>query len=102
MAKHLLTTTFLACLPDIQSAIKIGSDGMRIQLDIPETEKPKAIPVIGMTHKVLEITIRELTKEESQVYNLTKLDDEPKKSAERAGTQGNSGRSKHHGDQRTG
>jgi hypothetical protein len=66
MAKHLLTTTFLACLPDIQSAIKIGSDGMRIQLDIPETEKPKAVPLIAMTHKVLEVTIRELTKEENQ------------------------------------
>lgn len=100
MAKHLLTTTFLACLPDIQSAIKIGSDGMRIQLDIPETEKPKAIPVIGMTHKILEITIRELTKEESQTYNLTNFDNETKKSAKGTDTTRDSGRSKLNRDQR--
>lgn len=51
--------SFLATLPDIQSAIKIGSDGMRIQLDVPETEKPKALPVIAMTKRVLKVTIED-------------------------------------------
>jgi hypothetical protein len=102
MAKHLLITTFLACLPDIQSAIKVGSDGMRIQLDIPETEKPKAVPLIAMTHKVLEVTIRELTKEELQSLNGTKWDYEAPKTPKGTGTSMDSGRSKLSRDKRTG
>jgi hypothetical protein len=98
--KHSLTTTFLAYLPDIPSAIKIGSDGMRIQLELPESEKSKGIPIIGMTHKLLEITIRELSKEENQSKTLTDFDNETKKSTKRIGITRNSGRSKLNRDQR--
>lgn len=49
--------TFLASLPAIQSAIKIGQDGARIQLEVPETELSKILPLIMMRDKVLKITI---------------------------------------------
>lgn len=81
--RPLATAVFFAVLPDIQTAIKIGSDGMRIQLDVPEVEKPKAIPVIAMTHKILEVTIRELSEEELQERKLTKIDDATEKGTER-------------------
>ena len=102
MKKQSVTATFYAVLPDIQTAIKIGNDGMRIQFDVPEAEKPKAIPVIAMTHKVLEVTIRELSQDEVQLINGTKRDDETQKSATRKGASVDSGRSKLHRDKRTG
>ena len=49
--------TFLASLPDIQSAIKAGGDGMRVQFDIPETEKANAIPLLALFGVVLRVTI---------------------------------------------
>lgn len=49
---------FRATLPMIQSAVKIGGDGsMRIQLDVPETEMPHALPVVGWRDRVLKVTI---------------------------------------------
>jgi hypothetical protein len=48
--------TFLASFPPIQSAIKVG-DGMRIQLDIPESELPRAIKVVDLREAVLQVTI---------------------------------------------
>jgi hypothetical protein len=100
--KKPVTTTFLAVLPDIQSAIKIGSDGMRIQLDVPETEKPKALPVIAMNRQVLEVTIRELSQEEVQSLNGTKWDYETQKIAKREGVAVDRGRSKLSRDKRAG
>jgi hypothetical protein len=50
--------TFLASFPPIQSAIKIGQDGMRIQLDIPETQMGNAIEVVQWRDCMLEVTIR--------------------------------------------
>ena len=49
---------FLASLPPIQSSIRIGQDGMRIQLDVPETEMGNAIRLMTWRDKVLRITIR--------------------------------------------
>lgn len=48
---------FLAAFPPIQSAIKIGQDGMRIQLDIPETEMENAIALIALRDVVLRVTV---------------------------------------------
>lgn len=48
---------FLASLPPIQSAIKIGQDGMRLQLDIPETEMGNALGIIAWRDRVLVVTI---------------------------------------------
>jgi hypothetical protein len=48
---------FLASLPPIQSAIRIGQDGMRIQLDVPETEMGNAIRLMTWRDKILKVTI---------------------------------------------
>ena len=48
---------FLASFPPIQGAIKRGQDGMRIQLDIPESEMGNAVELIGMMNAVLKITV---------------------------------------------
>lgn len=49
--------TFLASFPPIQSAIKRGQDGMRIQLDIPESEMGNAVQLIALMNTVLRITV---------------------------------------------
>lgn len=49
--------TFLASFPPIQSAIKRGNDGMRIQLDIPESEVVNAIPLLALQNVTLRITV---------------------------------------------
>lgn len=49
--------TFLASLPPIMSAIRIGQDGARLQLDIPASEAA-AIGFLGSLHgKVLSVAI---------------------------------------------
>ena len=54
--------TFLAHFPAIQSAIRVGDDGMRIQLQIPESELEQALWLIGMREQVLEITVKVVEK----------------------------------------
>lgn len=49
--------TFLASFPPIQSAIKRGNDGMRIQLDIPESDVMNAIPLLALQGVGLKITV---------------------------------------------
>jgi hypothetical protein len=51
--------TFLAAFPVIQSAIKVRGDacGMRIQLDIPESEMAEAIKLLAWRQTVLRITV---------------------------------------------
>jgi hypothetical protein len=51
--------TFRASFPAIQSAIKRSGDGggMRIQLDIPESEMASAVLLLAMTNQVLLVTI---------------------------------------------
>lgn len=49
--------TFLASFPPIQSAIKVGQDGMRIQLDIPEIEMANAVELLAMRNVVLKVTV---------------------------------------------
>ncbi len=48
---------FLASLPDIQSAIKVGAGQLRFQLDVPESELHKALPVTLLNGRVLKVTI---------------------------------------------
>lgn len=64
------TVSFLASFPPIQSAIKIGGDGMRIQLDIPETEVPNAVDLLAMRGKVLRVTVEVEKTEASTEYGL--------------------------------
>lgn len=51
--------TFLAAFPPIQSAIKItgAGDGMRIQLDIPESEMGNAIELLAWRQRVLKVIV---------------------------------------------
>lgn len=51
--------TFLASFPPIQSAIKRSGDsgGMRIQLDIPETEMANAAMLLAMVQHRLRVTV---------------------------------------------
>lgn len=53
------TATFLASFPSIQSAIKVygSKDGMRIQLDIPESEMAEAVKMLAWREKVLRVTV---------------------------------------------
>lgn len=53
-----MVVSFLASFPPIQSAIKVGQDGMRIQLDIPESEMANALPLLGLRDCVLEVTVK--------------------------------------------
>jgi hypothetical protein len=49
--------TFLASFPNIKSALLVGSDGMQIKLEIPESEMPSAVQLLGMRDKILKVTI---------------------------------------------
>ena len=53
------SATFRATFPPIQSAIKIYGDetGMRIQLDIPESDMAQAVKLLTMRGKVLQVTV---------------------------------------------
>jgi hypothetical protein len=48
-----------ASFPAIQSALKRSGDGggMRIQLDIPESDMAQAVMLLAMTQVVLKVTI---------------------------------------------
>jgi hypothetical protein len=65
--------TFLASFPSIQTAIKVtgNGDGMRIQLDIPESEMAQAVKLLLMREQPLTVTI--------EIANLkSKLDQDGK------------------------
>lgn len=48
---------FTAYIPLIQSAINTGSDGMRIKLDILETDIAQAIKSITLRGKIFRVII---------------------------------------------
>ncbi len=64
---------FLASFPPIQSAIKItgGGDGMRIQLDVPESEMANAVGLLGWRQRVFRVTV-ELEDVKSTTISRTK------------------------------
>lgn len=50
---------FRATFPNTQSAVRVhGGGGMRIQLDIPESEVPRAVELLAWRQKVLVVTVR--------------------------------------------
>ena len=59
------SATFLASFPPIQSAIKITGDGngMRVQLDIPETQMGEGVKLLAWRQKVLRVTVEPVTAE---------------------------------------
>jgi hypothetical protein len=51
--------SFIASIPPIQSAIKIAGDaGMRITLDIPESELMNAISLLAFRDNILHVEIK--------------------------------------------
>lgn len=62
----LTRATFRAAFPAIQSAIKVGQDGMRIQFDIPETEMGEAVKLLAMRECVLMVTVSREPKDEGR------------------------------------
>jgi hypothetical protein len=53
---------FIATLPPIQSAMSVSGngDGMRIKLDIPESEVPKAIRLMLLANTAFKVQITEM------------------------------------------
>jgi hypothetical protein len=66
------TVHFLASFPAIQSAIKIGNDGMRIQLDVPESEMGNAVELLAMRECVLKVVIEPLINRKDQSATVGK------------------------------
>lgn len=56
--------SFYASIPAIQSGIKIGDDGMRVQFDVPESDMEEAIKLTNMRRKALVLTVRDDDKTE--------------------------------------
>ena len=48
---------FRAAFPNIMSAMLFGADGVRIKLDIPETDKAEAIKLTQWQGRVLMVVI---------------------------------------------
>lgn len=48
---------FMASLPNIQSALRVGGDGMRAQLEIPESELHEALKLAAMKNRLLRVTV---------------------------------------------
>ena len=66
--------TFRAAFPNIMTAIKVtgGGDGVRIQLDIPESEMAEAVKLLQWRQRVLVVTVEpekksELTRDDWRV-----------------------------------
>lgn len=57
LAKQSDSVTFLCSMPDVLSQLKIGKDGMRIQLDVPESELANALPLVKWRDCVLRVTV---------------------------------------------
>lgn len=51
------SATFRASFPPIQSAIKIGPEGMRLQLDVSESEMGEAIKLLQWRSIVVRVAI---------------------------------------------
>jgi hypothetical protein len=49
--------SFIAIVAPIQSAIKIGDLGARIQLDVAESDLPGMLPLLAMRGKALRVCI---------------------------------------------
>jgi hypothetical protein len=50
---------FVASLPQIQSAIKIGQDSARIQLDVPDSHLAAALRMVALMGKTFIVTIED-------------------------------------------
>lgn len=44
-------------MPDVLSQLRIGKDGMRLQLEIPESEMAQALHLVKWRDRLLKVTI---------------------------------------------
>ncbi len=60
--------TFIASFPAIQSAIIISGDGtgLRLKLDIPETDLLQALSILAMRQTAFKVTIEPIPHEQKQ------------------------------------
>lgn len=63
--------TFAASFPPIQSAIKSGRDGARIQLDIPASELPAIVRLLALAAEDSELKIT-VEKVETKTHGTQK------------------------------
>jgi len=49
--------TFLASFPDVLAQFKVGKDGMRIQIEVPESELAQALKLVLWRDRVLRIQV---------------------------------------------
>ena len=62
------SATFRASFPPVLSAIRMAGDGgMRIMLDIPESDMPEALNLLMWKGSVLSVTVGPEQKDESRV-----------------------------------
>ena len=60
---------FEASIAPLDSGIKVGQSGARVQIDIPESEMPSIVRLLLMRGKPLKITVEEVS--ESLSYGST-------------------------------
>ena len=62
---------FLGSFPPIGSAIKVSGngDGMRIQIDVPESEMGNALKLLLLRECVLEVTIKQADDRQNRQQN---------------------------------
>jgi hypothetical protein len=65
--------TFIASFPPIMSAIKIygTNDGMRIQLDVPESEMAEAVKLLAWRMRALRVIIEPTNETEKNTKGST-------------------------------
>lgn len=68
MSDGLDKAQFTAAIPNIMSGIKTGSDGMRFQMDVPETEMGEAIKLVNMRGKLLKVTVEVITQNDTESH----------------------------------
>lgn len=77
----MIEVTFLASLPPIMSAIRIGQDGCRLQLEIPASEH-EAIGQLAMLHgKVFSVAIVTAPDDKCTEVNDDTVEERPERSA---------------------
>lgn len=58
------TAVMSAFIPPLQSAIRTGGDGMRVTLEMPETEMGQAVKLVAMRGKRLKVTVEVIHTEQ--------------------------------------
>ncbi len=67
-----MTVSFKATFAPLESAIKISSDGgMRITLDIPESELAKALYLLELRNQVFTVNIDSKTENNNAISKRT-------------------------------